>query len=62
MPETFNCNPHRSKYGKEDRDYLVELYKESRMSFNSFSKTKECYVGYGTIYKMINNPDFYNGK
>lgn len=62
MPEVFNENPHRSKYGEEDRDYLVNLYLQSGLSISAFSKSEECYVGYGTIYKMINNPEFYSEK
>lgn len=62
MPEVFNKNPHPAKYTAADRDILTALFKESDLSLSAFSKTKECYVGYGTLYKMIHTPDFYNGK
>ena len=59
MPEVFEFNPHRGKYTAEDRDKIVKLYKESGLSLNQFQKTKECYVGYGTLWKMVNEPEFY---
>ena len=62
MPEVFENNPHRAKYGAADRDILTQLYLESGLSLNQFQKTEECYVGYGTLWKMINNPEFYDGK
>lgn len=61
-PEVFEINPHKGTYSKQDRDLITELYKESGLSLNKFSKTPECYVGYGTLWKMINNPSFYDGK
>lgn len=62
MPEVFEHNPHRAKYGAADRDIITALYKESNLSLSQFSKSKECYVGYGTLWKMINQPEFYEGK
>ncbi len=62
MPEVFQNNPHKAKYGAKDRDYLTKKFKESGLSLSAFQKTKECYVGYGTLYKMIHNPSFYDGK
>lgn len=62
LPEVFINNPHRAKYGEVDRDIITALYKESNKSLSAFSKTKECYVGYGTLWKMINNPEFYDNK
>lgn len=62
MPEVFNTNPHRAKYGATDRDAIVKLFKESGLSLKAFSQTKECYVGYGTLWKMVNQPEFYDGK
>lgn len=62
MPEVFEKNPHRAKYTAEDRDIITNLYKESGLTLNQFQKTKECYVGYGTLWKMINNPEFYDNK
>ena len=62
MPEVFNNNPHPGKYGYNDCITINELYKASGLSLNKFQKTKECYVGYGTLYKMINNPEFYKNK
>lgn len=62
MPEVFEHNPHRAKYGAADRDIITALYKESNLNLTQFSKSKECYVGYGTLWKMINQPEFYEGK
>lgn len=62
MPEVFNINPHKAKYNATDRDIITALYKESNMSLSNFSKTKECYVGYGTLWRMINQPKFYDNK
>ena len=62
MPEVFENNPHKGKYTSIDRDIITALYQESGLSLSSFVKTKECYVGYGTLWKMINQPEFYNNK
>lgn len=62
MPEVFENNPHRSKMTAKDRDIIVALFKESGLSLNKFSKTKECYVGYGTLYNMVHHPEFYDNK
>lgn len=62
MPETFNFNPHRAKYNEQDCQIITKLYKESGLSLSAFSKTKECYVGYGTLYRMIHNPESYKNK
>ena len=60
MPEVFKYNPHKGKYTSEDRNIITALYKESGLSLNKFCKTPECYVGYGTLWKMINEPEFYD--
>lgn len=60
MPEVFQKNPYRAEYTKEDRDYIVSLYKESQKSLKAFSASEECYVGYGTLWKMVNAPEFYD--
>lgn len=62
MPEVFENNPHRAKYTEADKDIITTLFKESGLSISAFSKTPQCYVGYGTLYKMIKEPEFYNGK
>ena len=62
MPEVFKNNPHKGKYTQKDCQIINELYKKSGLSLNQFQKTDECYVGYGTLYKMIHTPEFYNGK
>lgn len=62
MPEVFKNNLHRAKYTEADRDIIVTLFKESGLSISAFSKTPQCYVGYGTLYKMIKKPEFYDGK
>lgn len=62
MPEVFEHNPHRAKYGAADRDIITALFNESEMSLQGFVKTDACYVGYGTLWNMINKPEFYDGK
>lgn len=62
MPEVFENNPHRAKYGAADRDILLTLWQESGLSVSAFSKTDECYVGYATFYKMVHEPQFYDNK
>lgn len=62
MPEVFENNPHKAKYTEADREIITALYEESGKSLKQFSKTKECYVGYGTLWRMVNEPDFYKGK
>lgn len=62
MPEVFENNPHRAKYTEIDRDIITALFQESGLSLKKFSETEECYVGYGTLWKMINTPEFYTGK
>lgn len=62
MPEVFENNPHKGKYTASDRDIIVNLFNKSNLSMNQFLKTEECYVGYGTLWKMINQPEFYDGK
>lgn len=62
MPEVFEINPHRAKYGAKDRDIIVELYKESGLGLTAFQRSDECYVGYGTLWKMVNEPEFYDNK
>ena len=62
MPEVFLNNPHRAKYTAVDRDIITASYNESGLSLSAFSKSSDCYVGYGTLWKMINNPEFYDNK
>ena len=62
MPEIFEYNPHRAKYGKVDCIKITKRFQKSGLSLSAFCKTKECYVGYGTLYKMIHEPEFYNNK
>lgn len=62
MPKVFEKNPHRGKYNAKDRDYIREKFFESGLSIRAFQKSEECYVGYGTLYNMINNPHFYDNK
>lgn len=63
MPEVFLNNPHRGSYGEKDRDEITKRFKESGLSsLRDFCSSEECYVGYGTLYNMIHNPSFYDGK
>lgn len=62
MPEVFEHNPHRAKYTAKDRDIIRELYQASGKNLRQFVKSEECYVGYGTLWKMINEPEFYDNK
>lgn len=50
------------EYNTQDRDAIRELYFKTELTLNKFSKTKECYVVYGTLWKMINKPEFYDKK
>lgn len=62
MPEVFNTNPHPGKYIEKDCNIIREKFYNSKLTLTQFVKTKDCYVGYGTAYKMIHNPEFYKGK
>lgn len=62
MPEVFDNNPHKGKYTAKDRDEIVEKYKQSGLKLHHFAKTDECPVGYGTLWKMVNEPEFYDEK
>ena len=62
MPEIFQNNPHKAKYSATDRDTIVSLFQNSGLTLSAFSKTQECYVGYGTLYNMVHNPTFYDNK
>lgn len=62
MPEVFKNNLYRGKYSAADRDIIRALFYESKMSLSQFVNTEQCYVGYGTLWKMINQPEFYDGK
>jgi hypothetical protein len=64
MPEVFNHNPHPSKRTEEDCRIINEEWNKvkDKMSFKHFIESEPCYVGYGTAWKMIHNPDFYKGK
>lgn len=62
MPEVFECNPHKGKYTEEDCKLINELFQKSNLSLRAFVKTDECFVGYGTAYKMIHTPEFYKNK
>lgn len=64
MPEVFKYNPHPGKYTEEDCTEIRRRFfdREKPISLREFSKYPECFVGYGTLWKMINTPDFYKGK
>ena len=66
MPEVFNYNPHPARYGEKDCRIINELWEDYKEkvngSFNKFTKTEDCYVGYGTAYRMVHEPEFYKGK
>lgn len=62
MPEVFEHNPHRAKYDKADCVEITKRFQQSGLSLSAFCKTDECYVGYGTLYKMIHEPEFYDNK
>lgn len=61
-PEVFNFNPRRGRYTAADRDIITARYEQSGLTLNQFQKTKECYVGYGTLYKMVHDPSYYDNK
>lgn len=60
MPEVFENNPHPGKYNKQDCQIIRERFFKSGLSLRQFQFSEECYVGYGTLWKMINTPNFYN--
>ena len=62
MPEVFETNPHPGRYTAKDRDYIVEEYKKSGLSLKNFQRTDKCYVGWGTLWNMVNHPEFYDNK
>ncbi|AXF52458.1 MAG: HNH endonuclease domain protein [Caudoviricetes sp.] len=63
MPEVFKGTPpHRAKYGEKDCKIINERFRKSGLSLRKFVQSEECYVGYGTAHKMINDPNFYKGK
>ena len=62
MPEVFKVKPYPGKYSTEQRDIIRELYFKSGLNLYQFSKSPECFVGYGTLWKMVHEPEFYEGK
>lgn len=38
MPEVFETNPHRAKYGEADRDIIAQLFRDSGLSLSQISK------------------------
>lgn len=62
MPEVFEHNPHRAKYNEADCIEITKRFQKSGLSLTAFCNTEECYVGYGTLYRMIHEPEFYNNK
>lgn len=41
-------------------DFERRMTEHINTSFNEFSASEECYVGYGTLWKMVNTPEFYD--
>lgn len=67
MPEVFKKNPHPGKYTNKDCEEIRRRFFEKKASYpflsvRDFSKSEECYVGYGTLWKMLNTPEFYSNK
>lgn len=62
MPEVFEYNPHPKAYKEKDCENIRQKFFASGLSLRQFQKTSECYVGYGTLWKMINIPEFYKDK
>lgn len=62
MPEVFENNPHKASYSESDCKVINKLFEESNLSLSAFTKTDECFVGYGTAWRMVNEPTFYKGK
>lgn len=63
MPEVFlhNLRP-KLKYGAKERDDILQDFYQSKMSMRQYCKVSRFKVGYGTLWKMINDPEFYNSK
>ena len=63
MPEVFLHNPRpKLKYGAKERDDILQDFYQSKMSMRQYCKVSRFKVGYGTLWKMINDPEFYNSK
>lgn len=62
MPEVFEHIPHKGAYTAADRDEIRKRFRKSKLPLYKFVQTEECFVGYGTLYKMIHYPHFYDGK
>nr|DAR02120.1 MAG TPA: intron associated endonuclease [Bacteriophage sp.] len=63
MPEVFEHNPHpRVAYTAQYRDEVVSEWKKTKLTMSKYVKTGMCPVGYGTLWKMVNEPEFYDGK
>lgn len=54
-PEVFeDAKPLRSKFTRADAEFYKREFEESGLNLNQYSKTKKGQVGYGTLWKMIN--------
>lgn len=62
MPEVFEKNPHPGSYGSTECEDIRNKFFSSGLSLSKFALTDECYVGYGTLWKMVNKPEFYQNK
>lgn len=64
MPEVFNKNIHvpHGKVTAKDRDEITKRFYSSGLNRHQFAISKECYVGEATLYNILDNPTFYDGK
>ena len=62
MPEAFLINPHKKSYSAQDRDIITQRFLNSGLNRHQFAISNDCYVGEATLYKMLDNPSFYDDK
>jgi group I intron endonuclease len=55
-PEVFeDAKPLKSKFTRQDALFFKREFEESGLSLNQFSKLKKGIVGYGTLWRMVND-------
>lgn len=59
MPEVFEERKGNRRFSYEDALKFKAEFLDSNLSLNQFAKTKKGYVGYGTLWRMINDTESY---
>ena len=60
MPEVFEKRRGNRRFSYADALHFKAEFLESGLSLNQFAKTKKGYVGYGTLWNMVNDTEKYN--